>query len=201
METTPVVHIVDDDISVRKSLERLLRSAGLEAKTYASAQDFLSANLPDRPGCLVLDLKMPGINGLELQEKLRDLHRSTPIIFVTGYGKVPESVKAMKAGAVDFLEKPYEEKTLLAAIDRAIEKDLLSRQDNIELASIRKHWEGLTPREQEVCELVVTGMLNKQVAYELGVAEKTIKVHRARIMQKMEAKSLADLVRLAERLK
>ena len=201
MEGSPVVNIVDDDKSVRKSLERLLRSVGFEVQTYASAQDFLSDKLPDSPGCLVLDLKMPGINGLELQEKLAALHRVIPIIFVTGYGSIPESVKAMKAGAVDFLEKPYEEKTLLAAIDRAIKKDILFRQDNNELAAIRKRFACLTPREREVFALVVAGMLNKQVAYDLGVAEKTIKVHRARIMQKMAAGSLADLVRLAERLK
>lgn len=201
MDIKPIVHIVDDDKSVRKSLDRLLRSAGLEVQTYASAQDFLFSNHPDCPGCLVLDINMPGLNGLELQETLAAVQSFIPIIFVTGYGDIPSSVRAMKAGAVDFLEKPYDETTLLTAIDLAIKKDLQFRQGSHELAAIKKRVASLTPREREVFHLVVTGMLNKQIAYQLNVAEKTIKVHRGRIMQKMAVQSLAELVRIAERLK
>lgn len=201
MKAQALVYVIDDDASVRKSLERLIRSAGLDVESFPSAQDFLSFNPPDRPGCLVLDVKMPGITGLELQDQLAGAHRSIPIIFITGFGNVPASVQAMKAGAVDFLEKPFDDKTLLDAIHRAVNHDLQYRQRNNELAAIRKRLEGLTKREQEVFRLVVTGMLNKQVAFQLGIAEKTIKVHRARIMQKTGVQSLADLVRLAEQLK
>lgn len=201
MDIKPVVYVIDDDASVRKSLERLIRSAGMDVKTFSSARDFLSYNPPDLPGCLVLDVKMPGITGLELQEKLTALHRSIPLIFITGFGNVPASVQAMKAGAVDFLEKPFEDKTLLEAIYRAINHDVQYRQRNKELFAIRKRSESLTNREREVFALVVTGMLNKQIAFQLGITEKTIKVHRARIMRKMGVQSLADLVRLAERLK
>lgn len=201
MKTQAAVYVIDDDASVRKSLERLIRSAGLHVETFPSARDFLSYTPPDRPCCLVLDLKMPGITGLELQEKLAALHRPTPIIFITGFGNVPASVQAMKAGAVDFLEKPFEDKTLLDAIHRAIDHDMKDRQRNNELAAIKKRAESLTNREREVFKLVVTGMLNKQIAFQLGIAEKTVKVHRARIMRKMDAQSLADLVRLAEQLK
>lgn len=201
MKTRPVVYVIDDDASVRKSLERLIRSAGLDVETFSSAQDFLSFNPLDRASCLVLDVKMPGITGLELQEKLTAVHRSIPIIFITGFGNIPTSVRAIKAGAVDFLEKPFEEKTLLDAIRRAINHHIQYRQGNSELLAIRKRSESLTNREREVFKLVVTGMLNKQIAFQLGITEKTIKVHRARVMQKMAVQSLADLVRLAERLK
>lgn len=201
MNLKPVVFVVDDDSSVCKSIERLIRSAGLDVETFTSAHEFLASNPADRPGCLVLDVQMPEINGLELQEKLAALHCFIPIIFVSGYGNVPVSVQAMKAGAVDFLEKPYDGDTLLYIINRAIKKDIERRQGNNELATEKKRIEALTPREREVFKLVVTGMLNKQIAYQLGITEKTIKVHRARIMQKTGAKSLADLVRLAERLK
>lgn len=200
-ETKPVVYVVDDDASVCKSLERLISSAGLDVNTFGSALDFLSGDRPDRPGCLVLDVKMPGITGLELQEKLAALNRSTQIIFITGHGSVPTSVQAMKAGAVDFIEKPFDGNALLDAIWRAIKKDLQNRQRNNEIDTIRKRVDSLTPREREVFELVVTGLLNKQIGYQLGITEKTIKVHRARIMQKMDAQSLAELVHLAERLK
>jgi RNA polymerase sigma factor (sigma-70 family) len=193
--------VIDDDASVRKSLERLIRSAELSVQTFSSAQDFLSRTLPDCPGCLVLDVKMPGVTGLELQEKLTAVHRFIPIIFITGFGNIPASVQAMKAGAVDFLEKPFDDKTLLDAIHRAINRDIQYRQKNTELAALRRCSESLTNREREVFELVVTGMLNKQIAFQLGITEKTIKVHRARIMQKMAVQSFADLVRLAERLK
>ncbi|MBN1827893.1 MAG: response regulator transcription factor [Deltaproteobacteria bacterium] len=201
MNPRSVVYVIDDDVSVRKSLERLIRSAELSVQTFSSAHDFLSRTLPDYPGCLVLDVKMPGVTGLELQEKLTEAHRFIPIIFITGFGNIPASVQAMKAGAVDFLEKPFDDKTLLDAIHRAINRDIQHRQKNTELAALRRRSESLTNREREVFELVVTGMLNKQIAFQLGITEKTIKVHRARIMQKMAVQSFADLVRLAERLK
>lgn len=201
MNPQSVVYVIDDDASVRKSLERLIRTAELSVQTFSSAQDFLSCTLPDDPGCLVLDVKMPGVTGLELQEKLTAVHRFIPIIFITGFGNIPASVQAMKAGAVDFLEKPFDDKTLLDAIHRAINRDIQYRQKNAELAALRRRSERLTNREREVFELVVTGMLNKQIAFQLGITEKTIKVHRARIMQKMAVQSFADLVRLAERLK
>ena len=201
MDTKAVVYVIDDDASVRNSLGRLIRSVGLDVKTFLSARDFLSYNPPDRPGCLVLDVKMPGMTGMELQEELTAVNRFIPIIFITGFGNVPVSVQAMKAGAFDFLEKPFDDKTLIDAIHRAIHHDIQYRQRNSELLAIRKRRERLTKREQQVFELVVTGMLNKQIAFQLGITEKTIKVHRARIMQKMEAQSLADLVRLSEQLK
>lgn len=201
MHTKAVVYVIDDDASVRNSLGRLIRSVGLDVKTFLSARDFLSYNPPDRPGCLVLDVKMPGMTGMELQEELTAVNRFIPIIFITGFGNVPVSVQAMKAGAFDFLEKPFDDKTLIDAIHRAIHHDIQYRQRNSELLAIRKRRERLTKREQQVFELVVTGMLNKQIAFQLGITEKTIKVHRARIMQKMEAQSLADLVRLSEQLK
>jgi len=201
MDTKAVVYVIDDDASVRNSLGRLIRSVGLDVKTFLSARDFLSYNPPDRPGCLVLDVKMPGMTGTELQEALTVANRSIPIIFITGFGNVPLSVQAMKAGAFDFLEKPFDDNTLIKAIHRAIHHDRRCRQKNSEILAIRKRWERLTNRERQVFELVVTGMLNKQIAFQLGITEKTIKVHRARIMQKMEAQSLADLVRLSEQLK
>jgi FixJ family two-component response regulator len=201
LDTKGVVYVIDDDASVRKSLDRLIRSVGLDVKTFLSAREFLSYNPPDRPGCLVLDVKMPGMTGTELQEALTVANRSIPIIFITGFGNVPLSVQAMKAGAFDFLEKPFDDNTLIKAIHRAIHHDRRCRQKNSEILAIRKRWERLTNRERQVFELVVTGMLNKQIAFQLGITEKTIKVHRARIMQKMEAQSLADLVRLSEQLK
>jgi FixJ family two-component response regulator len=199
--TGPIVYVVDDDLSVRKSLARLLRSVGLEAEIFCCAQDFISCDLPDRPSCLVLDIRMPGVTGLELQEKMVAADRSIPIIFITGFGNVPASVQAMKAGAFDFLEKPVQAITLLDAIDRAVDYDRKQRKKNREYARIKQRSESLTAREKTVFELVVAGMLNKQIAFQLGVAEKTVKVHRGRIMQKMGAQSLADLVRMAERLK
>lgn len=201
MATQSVVYVIDDDASVRKSLERLVQSVGLTVKTFASARDFLASKPPDLPACLLLDIEMPEITGLELQKKLTSLNQTIPIIFITGFGSVPKSVQAMKAGAYDFLEKPFEATTLLESIHRAIDHDIEVRQQNYELVAIKKRSESLTNREREVFKLVVAGMLNKQIASQLGITEKTIKVHRARIMQKMGAQSLADLVRLAERLK
>jgi FixJ family two-component response regulator len=196
----PVVYVVDDDPSVLKSLERLLRSAGYEAKTFNSALEFLDFRHPDAPGCLVLDVKMPELSGLELQENLAGREIMFPVIFITGHGTVPMSVRAMKAGAVDFLQKPFLESDLLNIVSGAISADRQAKQEQRELKELRERLKTLTPREYEVFGLVVTGMLNKQVAFDLGTSEKTIKVHRARIMEKMGAKSLAELVRFADKL-
>jgi FixJ family two-component response regulator len=185
---------------VLKSLERLLRSEGYDVKTFTSALDFLDFQHPDVPGCLVLDVKMPELGGLELQERLAEKEIAFPIIFITGHGTVPMSVRAMKAGAVDFLEKPFLDKDLLDVVSRAVAADRQAKQEQRELRKLRERLKTLTPREHEVFGLVVTGMLNKQIAYDLGTSEKTIKVHRARIMEKLGAGSLADLVRFAEKL-
>jgi RNA polymerase sigma factor (sigma-70 family) len=197
--TAGIVFVVDDDAAIRRALERLIRSVGLDVETFDSAQAFLSRDPPDGPACVVTDVRMPGLSGLDLQEELVDANLSMPIIFMTGHGTVPMSVRAMKAGAVDFLQKPVDEQVLLDAIHHAIERDGREKKDRALQEEIRRHLETLTPREREVFELVVRGMLNKQIAAELGASEKTIKVHRGRVMQKMEADSLADLVRMAER--
>jgi FixJ family two-component response regulator len=196
----PVVYVVDDDPSLRKALERLLRSAGHDAKTFGSALEFLDFNHPDAPGCLILDIKMPKLSGLELQKRLAAKGISFPIVFITGHGTVPASVKAFKAGAMDFLQKPFKDQELLDAVSRGIEKHCRLRQEQNEMQGLRAKLETLTPREREVFTFVVSGMLNKQVAFELRTAEKTIKVHRARVMDKMDAQSFADLVRFAEKL-
>ncbi|MGH9428649.1 MAG: response regulator transcription factor [Terriglobia bacterium] len=195
------VFLVDDDASVRKALSRLIRSAGYMVESFASAQEFLNAQpYADDPACLILDVRMPGLNGLDLQRELQDAQVSLPIIFITGHGDIPMSVKAMKAGAVDFLSKPVKDKDLLQAIEQALARAARDRSRLAESQDIQRRLETLTPREREVMELVVTGMLNKQVAHQLGTVEKTIKVHRARVMEKMEANSLAELVRVAERV-
>ena len=199
-EDKPLIYVVDDDPSMRKALERLLRSAGHDAQTFSSALEFLDFNHPDAPGCLILDIKMPKLSGLELQERLAAKGISFPIVFITGHGTVPASVRAFKAGALDFLQKPFKDSELLDAVCRGIEKHRRLRQEQNEIKELRARMEALTPRECEVLRLVVSGMLNKQVAFDLGTAEKTIKVHRARVMEKMGAQSFADLVRFAEKL-
>lgn len=198
-DQTPTVFIVDDDPSVRKALKRLIESVGLEVETLASAQEFLDHEQPDKPSCLVLDVRMPGLSGLDLQDELAARGLNMPIIFITGYGNIPMGVRAMKAGAVDFIEKPFDDQALLDAIHQAIEQDRKARLEQAEIKEILRRVGLLTHRERQVFALVVTGIFNKQIAFELGTSEKTIKVHRARIMQKMQAKSLADLVRLAEK--
>jgi FixJ family two-component response regulator len=191
------VFVVDDDASVRKSLARLVKAAGYEAETFASVRDFLARRPHEGPCCLVLDVRMPGLSGLDLQEALKAAGQRLAIVFITGHRDVPVSVKAMKGGAVDFLTKPVDERTLLGAIEQAVARTLADRRQQARVMEIRGRITTLTPREAAVFALVVTGMLNKQIGSELGIAEKTVKVHRARVMEKMRAGSLAELVRLA----
>jgi FixJ family two-component response regulator len=199
--STPIkVAIIDDDESVRKALLRLMKSAGIDAVVFASAQGFLDDPVRQQADCVVTDLRMTGLDGLELQEKLNQVLPDVSVVFLTGYGDIPTSVHAMKAGAVDFLEKPVEEDSLLATIDSAAERSRQSKARRIELVKLEGRYATLTPREREVFALVTAGLLNKQAGAELGAAEKTIKVHRARVMQKMKADSVADLVRMAQRL-
>jgi FixJ family two-component response regulator len=199
-ELPPTVYVVDDEPAVLKSLDRLLRSAGFRPKTFGSARDFIAQHQADAPGCLVLDVTMPGFTGLELQQWLALARDPLPVIFITGYGDVPTSVRAMKAGAVDFLTKPVDEQALLRAIKDALRRGQELRAARAELANIRERLARLTPRELEVLEHVVSGQLNKQIAADLGTVEKTIKVHRGRVMQKMGVDSLAQLVRLAQQV-
>jgi FixJ family two-component response regulator len=197
---TPVIRVVDDDLSFSTAVTRLLRAAKYEVRGYASAAEFLDADPCTEPGCILLDLRMPRVSGLDLQQALARLEARLPIIFLTGHGDIPASVRAMKAGAVDFLTKPVQEGPLFEALQKALEKDALERRQRRELAEIADRAENLTPREYQVFSLVITGMLNKQIADRLTTTEKTIKVHRGRVMAKMNAASLADLVRMAGRL-
>jgi len=199
-EPAPIVFVVDDDPSVRKALARLLKSALLPVEVFASAQELLERPLPDAPACLILDVRMPGLNGLDLQSALAERNSSLPIIFVSGRGNIATAVRAMKGGAVDFLTKPVNDQELLMTVRRALARHARARQAGAELAGIRQRAQCLSQREREVMALVVSGLLNKQAGHKLGITEKTIKVHRAQVMHKMGANSLPELVRMAERM-
>ena len=196
----PVVFVVDDDASVREGLESLIRSAGHGVQAFGSARAFLSFKRPDSPSCLVLDVRMPGISGIELQDRLAKAGVQLPIIFITGHGDIPMTVRAMKAGAVEFLTKPFRDQDLLSAIQHCLAKDREAREARAQLAMLSRRYSALTRREREVMALIVSGQRNKQIAGELGIKEITVKIHRARVMQKMRAASLAVLARMAERL-
>jgi RNA polymerase sigma factor (sigma-70 family) len=199
-ESASMVFVVDDDPSVRRAIKRLVESMGLRVEMFGSGQEFLQVKRPDAPSCLVLDIRLPGISGLDFQQELAKANVHIPIIFITAHGDVPMTVRAMKAGAVEFLTKPFRDQDLLDAIQLALEKDRARRQREAEIAVLQERFESLTQREREVVDRVVRGMLNKQIAAELGTAENTIKVHRSRAMEKMQAQSLAALVRMVERL-
>ena len=196
---TPVVFVVDDDISVRESLEALIRLAGWEPETFASAREFLARSRSDVPSCLVLDLSLPDLNGLDLQKRIVD-RTDMPVIFITGYGDVPSTVQAMKAGAAEFLTKPFGDAVLLTAIQQAIERSQAALAQEAELRALRDCHASLTPREREIMALVVSGLLNKQIAVKLGISEITVKAHRGQVMRKMQVDSIADLVRIAATL-
>jgi FixJ family two-component response regulator len=200
-EQDPIVFVIDDDRMIRDGLHSLIKSVGLRVETFASAQAFLEAKRPDAPACLVLDVRMPGLSGLDLQLKLRDGGIPIPIIFITGHGDIPMSVRAMKEGAHEFLTKPVRGQDLLDAVQKALTSDRALRQERQEANEIRARFESLTPREKEVLELVVAGLLNKQIADRLGMSELTVKTHRAHVMEKTQADSLAHLVRMSEKLK
>jgi FixJ family two-component response regulator len=200
VEAQRVVYVIDDDASMRESLKSLFASVGLRVETFGSASEFLAKKLPDAAICLVVDVRLPGLSGLDFQAELSQAHIDVPIIFITGHGDIAMSVKAMKAGAVEFLTKPFRDQDLLDAVKLALEKDEAKRKGQKTTASVRLLFESLTPREQEVIGLVAAGLMNKQVAAEMGVSEITVKVHRGNVMRKMKANSLADLVRMADML-
>ena len=195
-----VVFVVDDDASMRDAISRLLNAVGLTVQTFASARAFLNRRLPDVPGCVVLDVRLPGLSGLDLQREMVERGIHIPVVFITGHGDIPMSVQAMKAGAVEFLTKPFRDQDLLDAVRSGIQLDRKEREERAELAELRDCVRQLTQREQEVMSLVVSGLLNKQIALQLGTSEKTIKIHRGQVMRKMRATSLADLVRMSQKL-
>jgi FixJ family two-component response regulator len=199
-EAESIVFIVDDDPLYRRSSERLVRSVGFRVQSFESARDFLSSRRPNVPSCLILDVRLPGLSGLDLQRELAQARVHIPIIFVTGHGDIPMSVQAMKAGAVEFLTKPFRDQVLLDAIRQAIGRDQVARQQHARNADLRRRYESLKPREREVFKCVVSGMLNKQIADELGAKERTVKFHRGNIMRKMQVNSVAELARMAEML-
>jgi FixJ family two-component response regulator len=199
-EAAPTVFVVDDDPSVRRAIKRLIGTVGLQVESFGSAQEFLQSSRLNVPSCLVLDIRLPGISGIRFQRQLAEADIRIPIIFITAHGDIPMTVRAMKAGAVEFLTKPFRDQDLLDAIQVALDRDRARRQQGAEIATLRKRLESLTPREREVLPLVVSGLLNKQIAAEIGTSEATVKVHRSQLMHKMSADSLAELVRLAERI-
>lgn len=195
-----IVYVIDDDPSIREAIKSLIRSVGMHVETLASAQEFMTSRRADTASCLVLDVRMPGLSGLDLQRDLVDAGIRIPIIFITGHGDIPMSVRAMKAGAVEFLTKPFRDQDLLDAIAQALDRDREVRKQQADMAELRERHERLTPREREVMELVVAGLLNKQIAVRLGISEVTVKLHRHQVMEKMKADSLAELVRMSEKL-
>jgi len=199
-EADAIVYVVDDDPAMRQSLQNLIGSVGLRVEAFASAQEFMRSKLTAGPGCLVLDVRLPGLSGLDLQKRMVEADIEIPIIFITGHGDIPMTVQAMKAGAVEFLTKPFRDQDLLDAIQQALDRDRTGRQQRAEIDELHSRVDSLTPREREVMALVVTGRLNKQIASELGTSEATIKIHRHQVMEKMSAGSLAELVRMADRL-
>jgi FixJ family two-component response regulator len=200
-EARPIIFVVDDDASVRDAISNLLESVGLRAKVFGSTEEFWKAPRPNAPSCLILDVRLPGASGLEFQEHLAKAGVSIPVIFITAHGDVPMTSRAMKAGAIEFLMKPFQKEELLAAVRHGLEKDRVQREEAAEVAILQSRVELLTAREREVMDLVVTGIINKQVGAQLGLSEVTVKIHRSRVMQKMEAASLAELVRMSDRLK
>lgn len=199
-EQQPLVLVIDDDASLREALSSLFRSVGLQVRTFGSAQEFLQSNPPDGPSCLVLDVRLPGLSGLDFQAELAKANIRIPIVFMTGYGDIPMTVRAMKAGAVEFLPKPFRDQDMLDAVQAGLEQDRTRRKSADDISRLKASFDALTPREREIMGLVASGMMNKQIAGELKVSEITVKVHRGNVMRKMNAKSLAELVRMADAL-